>query len=71
MTDTIRFFMSLSENETNLIDRVVDALNASKSRPSSMTNRQAVIRALVKFALGQDLKYKSTWSKFVSVSLKQ
>lgn len=70
MTQSIRFFMSLSPEIMSDIDRVVEAINYTKSRPSSNTNRQAVVRALISFALQQDIRYKSTWDKFVTVSLK-
>ena len=71
MANRVRFLMSLDKDIMGDIDEVVRQLNDQKSRPSSRTNRQAVVRALISFALQQDIRYKSTWSKFVSASLKQ
>ena len=69
MTDRIRFLMSIDKEDMDKIVTAVKAINATKSRPSSMTNRQAVIRGLVKFALDCPISFISTWSKYVSVDL--
>lgn len=71
MTESVRFFMSLDKNEMDMIDNIVLKINEQKSRPSSNTNRQAVTRALVRFALSCDLRFKSTWTKYVYARLKE
>jgi len=71
MTESIRFFQTLRKPLMDKIDNIVAQINETKSRPASQCNRQAVVRALVTFALGQDLRFKSGWGKYVSCSLKK
>lgn len=71
MTDTIRFFQTLKKREMDRIDKAVKAINDKKPSYVSRVNRQSVIRGLVKFALEQDIKYESGYSKHVTVSLKR
>ena len=71
MTQKERFFMSMEKEDMDKIDNIILQINETKSRECSKTNKQEVTRALVKFALGCPLRFKSTWSKFVSCSLKQ
>lgn len=71
MPQKIRFLMSMEKEDMDIINNIVLQINERKSRPCSLTNKQEVTRALVRFALSQDLRFKSTWYKFVSASLKQ
>ena len=70
MTQRERFFMSLDKEDMDKINNIVLQINETKSRECSKTNRQEVTRALVKLILAQDLRFKSTWTKCVSASLK-
>jgi len=71
MTPKVRFLMSMEKEDMDTIDNIVLQINETKSRECSKTNKQEVTRALVRFALKCDLRFKSTWYKFVSASLKQ
>ena len=70
MTQRERFFMSLDKEDMDKINNIVLQINETKSRECSETNKQEVMRALTKFALGCPLRFKSTWTKCVSASLK-
>ena len=70
MTRRERFFMSLDKEDMDKINNIVLQINETKSRECSKTNKQEVMRALTKFALGCPLRFKSTWSKFVTCNLK-
>ena len=67
MTNMIRFYMSVEKDEMDRIDQVITEVNEGKEYWRSKTNRQAVIRGLIKFALKQNLRFESGYGKHVTV----
>lgn len=71
MKNMIRFYMSVDQKDIEEIDQVVIDVNADIETWRSKTNRQAVIRGLIKFALKQNLRFESGYGKFITVSRKK
>ena len=71
MSQRIRFYMSVDEEDMDTIDQVVIDVNKGIESWRSKTNRQAIIRGLIKFALKQNLHFESGYGKHVTVSRKK
>ncbi len=71
MKNMIRFYMSADAKDMEEIDQVVKDVNEGLESWRSHTNRQAIIRGLIKFALKQNLRFKSGYGKHVTVSRKK
>ena len=71
MSNKIRFYMSVDPKDMGEIDQVVIDVNEGIESWRSKTNRQAIIRGLIKFALKQDLRFESGYGKHVTVSRKK
>jgi len=63
--------MSVDETDMNTIDQVIIDVNEGKEYWRSKTNRQAIIRGLIKFALKQNLHFESGYGKKITVSRKK
>ena len=71
MEQMIRFYMSVEKEEMDTIDQVVKDVNEGKEYWRSKTNRQAVIRGLIIFALKQNLRFTSGYGKYVTAERKE
>ena len=59
--------MSLDEETQKYVDETVEVINDSKRTYSSKTNRQAVIRAIIRYCKSKNPQFSSGYSKYVSV----
>ena len=62
-----RFFMSLDDETQKYVDDTVEVINLAKRTYSSKTNRQAVIRAMIRYCKEKNPQFDSGYSKWVSV----
>lgn len=59
--------MSLDDETQKYVDDTVEVINLTKRTYSSKTNRQAVIRAMIRYCQSKNPQFDSGYSKWVSV----
>ena len=71
MTDSIRLLLSIDPKIIAQIDNVVKQVNATKETWRRHTNRQSVIKGLIRFAIDEDVEYVSGYGKHITVRHKK
>ena len=67
MSETTIVHCTIDTEDVEKIDKMLECLNAKKAGWQRKSNRQSVIRCLVKWAVKQDLVLDSRYSKEVYV----